>query len=87
MTNFEWLKSLGRKEMAIVLAYFADHQNHCWVGLDECEGCPIKVDGCCGYAVDPCDVSAFRWLGKEYNPKTIQLQYGDYKDMEEDEKT
>lgn len=74
MTNFEWLKSLDDKQTAVVLGYFADHLNHCsdvpdhdpYGGISECTGCPIAVDGCCGWPEDDCNTSALRWLRSEH---------------------
>ena len=83
MTNWEWIKSLDKKQMALVLAYFADHENHCALGNYECDGCPIQKDKMCGYPDISCDVSAFRWLNAEHNPNTIPLEYGDYLRMVE----
>lgn len=68
MTNFEKIKEMDEIGLSFMLAYFADHQDRCsgdeW--KNECEGCPIAEDGCCGFAHDPCNVSAFRWLLQEY---------------------
>ena len=81
MTNWEWLRTLDKYEIASVLAYFADHENHCINDGYECKGCPIAVDGCCGYPKDPCDVSAYRWLLSEHNSKTIQIESADMDSM------
>lgn len=76
MTNFEKIKSLELKDLAMVLAYFADHDNHCTVVENhECNGCPISESGCCGYPYDPCNDSCIRWLNSECNEDAKWWKY------------
>lgn len=90
MTNFEWLKTLDKQQTAIVLGYFADHLNHCsdvpdndpYGGVSECTGCPVAVDGCCGWPKDDCNTSMYRWLNAEHGDKIDWFTHQYIIDME-----
>ena len=90
MTNWEWIQTLDKKQMAIVLGYFADHENHCSVtdgrsplgGPSECHGCPVALDGCRGWATDDCNTSLYRWLNAEHGDKIKWFDMVFYDDME-----